>query len=120
MEADFREFGSVVAAEEIEELILVESVLEDVFLGERPFEVTAGGPTGDVAFGDGEALFVESGDDVFVGDSVPEHAVNHVALDSGQGSDAAIAADFATGRGSVHGLGINDCGRMGNGGIVRS
>jgi hypothetical protein len=44
LEADFGEFRGIVAAEEIEQVILVETVLEDVLLFEPPFEVAAGGP----------------------------------------------------------------------------
>jgi len=44
LEADFGEFRGIVAPEEIQEVILVETVLEDVLLFEAPFEVAAGGP----------------------------------------------------------------------------
>ena len=44
LEADFGELRGIVAAEEIQKLILVEAILEDMFLGEAPFEVTASGP----------------------------------------------------------------------------
>src|SRR5258708_6676468 len=79
----------------MEEVIRGGGVLEDRFLFETPFEETAGGPVGNVALGDGEADFVEGGDDVFIGDGVPEHAANHVAFEFGEAGDAAIAADFA-------------------------
>ena len=49
LESDFGEFGGIVTAHEIEEMVLVEAVLEDGFLFEPPFEITASGPVGDVA-----------------------------------------------------------------------
>ena len=94
LKADFRKFAGVVAAEEADEVILVETVLEDGFLFETPFEIAAGSPTGDVTFGDLVALIVECSDDVFVRDSIPEHAIDHVAVDSGEAGDAPVATDF--------------------------
>jgi hypothetical protein len=44
LEAYFGQLRRILAAEEIQQVILVEAVLEDVLLGERPFEVTARGP----------------------------------------------------------------------------
>lgn len=108
LKADFGQFGGIVAAKEIQELILVEAVLEDMFLGVLPFEVTAGSPIGDVAVIDGVASLVEGGDDVFVGDRIPEHAVDHVALEFGEAGDAAVAA-HCTGLGEGGDwFGVND------------
>jgi hypothetical protein len=95
LEADFGDFGGIVAAEEIEEMVLVEAVLEDGLLFEGAFEVAAGGPIGEIAFADGVVGLIEGGDDVFVRDPVPEHAVDHVPLEFGETGDAAMAADFA-------------------------
>jgi len=95
LKTDLGEFRSIVAAEEIQHMILVEAILEDVLLGEGPFEVTAHGPVGDIPLRNGVAGLAESGDNVFVGDGVPEHVVDHIALNSGETGDAAIAADFA-------------------------
>ena len=44
LEADFGKLRGVIAAEEIQHVILVEAILQDVLLGEGPFEVTAHGP----------------------------------------------------------------------------
>ena len=43
LEAHFGKLRRIVAAEEIQQVVLVEAVLEDVLLGERPFEVTTRG-----------------------------------------------------------------------------
>jgi len=96
LEANFGQFRSVVTAEEIEQMILLETVLNGLFLGQRPFEVAAGGPIGNIAFGDtGEAVFLESGDNVFVGDGIPDHAIDHIALEARKAGDAAVAPGFA-------------------------
>jgi len=58
------------------------------------------------------AGLAESGDNVFVGDGVPEHVVDHVALDSGEGGNAAVAADFAWLSGSGQWLGFNESGSL--------
>ena len=82
LEADFGQFGSILAAEMIDQVILVQAVLDDQVLFGAPFEVAAGGPIGDIAFGDAcETGIVEGGDDVLVRDPVLDHAVDHVALD---------------------------------------
>jgi hypothetical protein len=52
LETDFGQFRGVAAAEEIEEMILLDTVLKGLFLGQGPFEVAAGGPIGNVALGD--------------------------------------------------------------------
>ena len=103
LKTDFGQFGRIVAAEEIEEVILIEAIIENGFLFETPFEVAAGGPIGNVAFDELEAGLVEGGDNIFVGNTVPKHAIDHVALDFGKGGHAAIAADFAAARGSERG-----------------
>ena len=103
LETDFRQFGGIVAAEEIQQVILVQAIFKNGFLLEPPFEIAAGGPIGNVALDKGEAGVVESGDNVFVGNAVPEHAIDHVALDFGEGSDATMAADFAALCGSWEG-----------------
>jgi len=72
-------------------MILVEAVLEDVFLLHAPFEITTGRPVGDVAFGDFELEFIECVDDLGVGDVVAEHAVEHVADGVGKAGDFAVA-----------------------------
>jgi hypothetical protein len=95
LKTDFGKLRGVVAAQEIQEVILAEAILEDGLLFEAPFEIAAGGPVGDVSLGDGEIVVGEGGDDVLVGNGVPEHVVDHVALEFGEAGDAAIAADFA-------------------------
>jgi hypothetical protein len=108
----FREVWRVVAAKEIEEVILLEPVFDGLFLGERPFEITAGKPIGNIALGDaGEPDLVQSGDDVFVGNGIPEHAIDHVALRARETGDAAVASGFALGDGDRElggGNGIRD------------
>jgi hypothetical protein len=87
---------------------MIQAPLENLFLFEPPFEVTPGGPVGHVAFGDAEAFLVQGRDDVFVGDGVPEHVVDHIALELGQRSNAAIAADCARAGGAAKGAGLDD------------
>jgi hypothetical protein len=109
LEADFRELGSGVAAEVIEHRILIQAILENDLLIEPPFQITTCGPVGYVALCDAETQFVKGFDNVLVGDAVPNHAVDHVALEFGEGSDAAFAAGFV-GLSDLHrnGLGFND------------
>ena len=103
LKAHFGQFGGIVAAEMIEKVILVEAVLEDKVLVEAPFEITAGGPVGDVTFSNVETAFIEGEDDVFVVDAVAEHAVDHVALKFWEAGDAAGAAGLALGGGGQAG-----------------
>jgi hypothetical protein len=103
LKADFGQFGGIVAAEMIEEVILVEAVLEDEVLFEAPFEVTAGGPVGDVALRNVKTAFIKGEDDVFVVDAVAEHAVDHVALKFWEAGDEAGAAGLALGGGGQAG-----------------
>jgi hypothetical protein len=112
LKADFGEFRGIIAAEEVEEAILVEAMVEYEFLFGLPFEIAASGPGGEVTFGDGEAGVVESGGDVFVGDGVPEHAVDHVALGSGEAGDAAVALSVMAEAGHGEWFGIDDCERL--------
>jgi hypothetical protein len=96
LETDFGQIGGVVTAEEIEEVILLETVLEGLFLCQGPFEVAAGGPIGNVALGDtAEAGFSEGGDNVLVGDRIPDHAIDHIAFAAREAGDSAIAPGFA-------------------------
>ena len=108
LEADLGKVPGIVTTEEINELILVEAVLEDVLLGQAPFEVTAGGPVGDVAFGGGITGLAEGSDDVFVRDIIPEHSIDHVMLEFGKTSDATGAPSFARLKRRGHGFGIDE------------
>ena len=114
LETDFGKLGSIVAAKEIDEMILVEAVLEDVFLLHAPFEITTGRPVGDVAFGDSEIGFTESGDNVPVRSAIHDHAIDHVALMFRQAGDTAVATDFAGLGGRGQGFGVHH-----GGGICR-
>jgi hypothetical protein len=118
LESDFGYFRGIIAPEEVEKVVLVEAVLEDSLLFEPPFEVASGSPVGDVSFVDGEAGIVEGGHDVFVRDVVPEHAVDHVAFEFGEGSNAAMAAELS--RVSRRGQGFGVDHRDGFGGRDRS
>ena len=91
LEADLGEIGSVVASEVIEQVILVKAVFQESVLLKAPFEVAAAGPVGNVAFDYVEPHLLEGGDDVFVGDTIPEHTVDHIAVKFRQASDAAAA-----------------------------
>ena len=90
-------------SEQLARVILVEAVLEDEVLFEAPFEITAGGPVGDVTFSNVETAFIEGEDDVFVVDAIAEHAVDHVALKFWEAGDAAGAAGLALGGGGQAG-----------------
>ena len=81
LEAYLRQFGGVVAAKKIEEVILFEAIFQGLLLGEGPFEIAAGSPIGNIALGDaGEAGIFEGGDDISEGNGIPDHAIDHVAL----------------------------------------
>jgi len=91
LEADFGQFGGVVA-EEVGEGILLESGFEEEGLFVAPLAVAAaGGPVGDVARGELEAALLEGAGDFLVGDGVGEHVVDHVAFEFGQVGDFAVA-----------------------------
>jgi len=96
LKADLGELAGVVLAEELDKVILEQTVLESALLLEAPFfETAAGFPVGDVAGGDGNPDFGEGADDLFWGNVVLEHAVDHVALELGKAGDSAIAgADY--------------------------
>lgn len=113
LKADFGQFRGIVAAQKIEEVLLVEAIIEDGFLLETPFEMAAVGPIGNIFFAETEAGIVESGDDVFIGNAIPKHAVDHVALYAREASDATMAAVFAAlavrGRFDKGGLQVAGC-----------
>ena len=92
MEADLREFGSVMATEELGEVVLEGAEFEGVGLGGAPFFVAAAGfPVRDVTLRDPKAAFLEGGDDLRVGQIVGEHAVDHLAFEFGEVGDLAVA-----------------------------
>src|SRR5260221_9189669 len=91
LQADFGELAGVVLAQVIREVVLEEPDFEGLVLFGAPFLVaTARFPVGDVAFGDPDAVFVESADDVGVRDVVAKHAVDHVAFGISQAGDFAV------------------------------
>lgn len=92
LEADFGNVGGVVAAEEFDEVVLMQLDLEGVFLGEAPFAVAAAGfPVGNVAGGNAYAESVEGSYDLVVGDVVEEHAIDEIAMGLRESGDLAIA-----------------------------
>ncbi len=91
MESDFGEFGSIMAAEELGEVILEHAEFEGLGLGSTPFGVAAtGSPIGDVAGGDVQAEVAEGGGNFMVGDVVGEHAVDHLAFEFREVGDLAV------------------------------
>jgi len=92
LEANFGEFGCVVAAHEIEEVVLMEAEAGGVFLGKAPFAVAAVGfPVGDVLLIGTNAEFVEGTNNPVLGDVEREHAVDDVAEGFGEAGDFAGA-----------------------------
>src|SRR5947208_706435 len=57
--------------------------------------------------------FIQGSDNVFVWDTVPDHVIDHVAMDFREASNAAIAADLAWLRISGHWVRFDDGGRGG-------
>ena len=96
LEADFGELAGVVFAKMFEEVVLEEASFEGAILSEAPVAITAASfPVGDVAFGNFEGEFVESVDDLGVGDVVAKHAIDHVTDGVGEPSDFAVAGAWA-------------------------
>src|SRR2546421_11897228 len=77
-----------------EEILLRETIGEGAVLLRCPlFVATTRFPIGNVAFGDVDAVLIKRADDLFVGDVIAKHAVDHVALNEGEAGDFTIA-DF--------------------------
>ena len=73
LEADFWKQGGIGLADVLEEVVLDEAVFEGaLLLGAPGFIAAAGFPIGNVAFGDANAVLVESIDDLFIGNVVTE------------------------------------------------
>jgi hypothetical protein len=112
LKTDFGEFRSIVTAEEIQQLILVETVFDDVFMDQAPFGEAADGPVGDVFFANSVAGFAEGAGDILIGNAVVEHAVNHIALDCRERGNKAAATEFSRMGGKGQGLGVNEGGGL--------
>ena len=95
LETDFGQFGRLIAPDVIEKSVLDMAMVGEVRLFVEPVEVTAGGPVGKVAFGYGEAAFIDGANDLLIGRAVGDHAVDHVAAVLGEAGDEAVAAEFA-------------------------
>jgi hypothetical protein len=92
LKADFREFGGVMAAEEIGEVVLEGAEFQGMVLGGTPFFVAAVGlPIGDVTLSDVKTAFCEGGNDFLLGHIVPEHPINDFAFEPGELGDFAVA-----------------------------
>jgi hypothetical protein len=61
-------------------VVLVEAVLKDVLLFQPPFEVTAGGPVGNIALGEVVADFVYGLDNVLVRNAVRDESLPPVLV----------------------------------------
>ena len=95
MKADLRDVAGIVAAEKVDEVVLVPMNLDGVFLSEAPFAIAAVSfPIGDVALSDVDVEFREGVDDVFLLNMIEEHAVDDVAHGFVQASDLAVARLF--------------------------
>ena len=98
LKTDFGKLGGVVAAEKINKAVLVKAELGGVFLCEAPFAVaTLSFPVGDVLLVNGNAEFVEGGDDFVLGNVLKEHAIDDIANGFWEASDLADAGP-ASGR----------------------
>ena len=92
LQADLGNLAGVVLAQVFDEVVLKEPDFERALLFGAPFLVAATGfPVGDVAFGDSDAVFFESPDNLGVRDVIPEHAVDHVAFGIREAGDFAVA-----------------------------
>jgi len=89
LEADLGKSGRVFSAE-VEESVLLEPGSVDALLCIEPVLVTTSIPIGDIARGNTDAEFVQSGNDLAVGGAVFEHVVDKVAVGLGEGSDFAV------------------------------
>ena len=99
LKAQFGEFTGIVAAEEIEEVVLVNVKLDAVFLGEAPFAITAAGfPIRDVALRDVDPDLLECSGDVFLRNMIEKHPVDGVAHGLWEARDLAVARLLAAGR----------------------
>jgi len=92
LKADFGELAGVIFAEVFEEVVLEEASFEGAVLFDAPVAIAAAGfPVGDVAFGDSDAVFFESADNLGVRDVIAEHAVDHVEFGVREAGDFAVA-----------------------------
>ena len=92
LKADLRQFGGIVATEELGEIVLESALFESALLGDGPFVVTAASfPVGDIALGEAKAAFVESHNDSAMGQIVGEHAVDQVTFELREVGDLAVA-----------------------------
>ena len=92
LQADFGKLAGLVFAQAFGEVVLKEPDFEGAVLCGAPFPVAATSfPVGDVAFGDSDAVFFESADDLGVRDVIAEHTVDHVELGVREAGDFAVA-----------------------------
>jgi len=112
LKANLGQFGGILAAKEIQDVILIEAVMEDGILLELPFEIATAGPIGNVTFRDGEIEFVEGSDNIFVGNAVGDHPIDHVTLEFWEGSYSTTAPGFVARGLGRDWPGVNDCGRL--------
>ena len=101
MKADFGKLAGVVFAEVLGKVVLEKAGFERAVLLDAPVAIAAARfPIRDVAFGDGDAVFVESADDFGMGNVVAEHAIDQVALSVREAGDFASAGFGFGGAGS--------------------
>lgn len=92
LEANFGKFAAIMAADEVDEVILMVVKLDGMFLSEAPFAVAAVGfPIGNVALRNVDADFFKCLGDFFLWDVVKEHAVNDVSDGFWKAGDLAVA-----------------------------
>lgn len=95
LEADFGQLAGIGFPKELSEVILKQVGFEGALLFETPVTIASESfPIGDVALGDGEAVFGESPGDFGVRDVVAEHAIDHVAFEVREAGDLAVATEF--------------------------
>jgi len=101
LETNFGELGGIGGAEMFNEVVLEEAGFQGAVLLAAPIAIAATGfPVGNIALGNGDAVFVERADNFGMGDVVAEHAVDHVADGMGKASDFAVAGFWPGGAGN--------------------
>jgi len=92
LQTDLGELAGVVLAQVFSEIILEQAGFDSAIVFETPLFISATSfPIGNVAKGDGEAVFIQCSDDFVMGHVFAKHPVDHVALVVREAGDFAVA-----------------------------